>query len=321
MKRAFATGCAAAAMAAIMTVTAAGCAQEGRDAGPGGDGGGPPGVPVGGARPAPLTWQQELRVSDALQRLTGRCMKRHGFAYGEDRALSLRESMPVRYVQDDVAWARAYGYGGRIDAGQERRRLHNPTAAYRQSLSPARRVAFDTALDGDGSDTQVLSARLPGGSREVRKRLGGCTAEAEKGLYGDPGAWFRASKTAGGLSALYTDDLRHDRQLTAAVAAWSRCMRKAGLSYADPQAARDAIRANTARLGPSGDGKAFAVERTTAVADATCARATSLRAVAAAREAHYVDRLPQRYGEALDTFRRLQRQAYDRAVHIVPQRA
>ncbi|MER6783360.1 hypothetical protein ABT330_01640 [Streptomyces sp. NPDC000658] len=320
MKRAFATGCAAAAMAAVMTVTAAGCAQKGRDAGHGGDGGSS-GVPVGGDRPAPLTWQQELRVSDALQRLTSRCMKRQGFAYGEDRALSLRESMPVRYVQDDVAWARTYGYGGRIDAGQDRRRLHNPTAAYRQALSPARRAAFDAALDGDGSDVQVLSARLPGGSREVRKRLGGCTAEAEKALYGDPGAWFRASKTAGGLNALYTEDLLHDRQLTAAVAAWSRCMKKAGLSYADPQAARDATRANTARLGPSGAARAFAAERTTAVADATCARATSLRAVATARETHYVDRLPKRYGEALDAFRRLQRQAYDRAVHIVPQRA
>lgn len=319
MKRAFATGCAAAAMAAVMAVTAAGCAQENQDTGNGGASGPSP----GGPRPGPLTWQQELRVSDALQHLTGRCMKRHGFSYAQDRSLSLRASMPVHYVQDDVAWARTYGYGGRIDAVRERQRLHNPTAAYRQGLSPERRAAFDEALDGgsDGSGVQVLSARLPGGSREVRKRLGGCTAEAEKALYGDPGAWFRASKTAGGLNALYADDLLHDRQLTTAVTAWSRCMKKAGLSYADPQAARDAIRANTARLGPSGAGKAFAAERTTAVADATCARATSLRAVATARETHYTDRLPKPYGEALDAYRRLQRQAYDRAVHIVPQRA
>ncbi|GAB7103917.1 hypothetical protein JCM4814A_22310 [Streptomyces phaeofaciens JCM 4814] len=304
MKRALASLC---AVAAVTGAVATGCGR-GTDTGARQD------------RPGPLTWQQELRVDDAQQRLTRQCMNRQGFSFWEDRSLTLRESMPVRYVQDDVEWARTYGYGGRIDARQERRRLHHPVVAYRKSLSPARRAAFDRALDG-GNGFQVLSAKLPGSGREVRKRLGGCTAEAEKALYGDPGAWFRASKTATGLNALYADDLRHDRRLTAAVAAWSRCLEKAGLSYPDPQAARDAIRENTARLGPAGADRAFATERTTAVADARCARSTSLRSVATARETSYLDRLPDRYGEALDTYRRLQRQAYDRAVRIVPQRA
>ncbi|MFC4499657.1 MULTISPECIES: hypothetical protein [Streptomyces] len=302
MKRALASLC---AVAAVTGVVATGCGHGSETARQG--------------LPEPLTWQQELRVSDAQQRLTSRCMKRHGFTYGEDRTLTLRESMPVRYVQDDVAWARTYGYGGRIEAEQERLRLHHPVRVYRETLSAARRAAFDKALDG--GSFQVLSARLPGSTREVRKRLGGCTAEAERALYGDPAEWFRASKTAGGLNALYADDLMRDRQLTTAVAAWSRCMKKAGLSYADPQAARDAVRENTARLGPARADKAFATERKTAVADAGCARATSLKSVATAREAHYVDRLTDRYGEALDTCRRLQRQAYDRAVRTVPQRA
>ncbi|MEU3280054.1 hypothetical protein [Streptomyces antibioticus] len=306
MRRALAALC---AVAAVTGVVATGC----------GTGTGDPAA-ARQDRPRPLTWQQELRVEDAEQRLTARCMQRHGFTYAEDRALTLRESMPVRYVQDDVAWAEAYGYGGRIEARQERRRLHHPVAVYRQGLSAAHRAAFDEALDG-GDRFQVLSATLPGSGREVRKRLGGCTAEAEKALYGDPGTWFRVSKTATGLNALYAGDLRRDRRLAGAVAAWSRCMKKAGLSYPDPQAARDAVRENTARLGPAGAGRAFAVEKATAVADARCARATSLRSVAAARETSYVDRLPGRYGEALDTCRRLQRQAYDRAVRIVPQRA
>ncbi|WP_416984099.1 hypothetical protein [Streptomyces sp. T028] len=303
MRRVFASLC---AVAAVTGAAATGCGHD-RGTAP-------------ETRPEPLTWQQELRVTDAEQHLTARCMERHGFTYAEDRTLSLRESMPVRYVQDDVAWARTYGYGGRIQAKQDRLRLHNPIAAYRRGLSAARRAAFDEALDG-GSGSQVLSATLPGGAREVRKRLGGCTAEAQEALYGDPAAWFRATKTATGLNSLYADDLRHDRRLTTAVTAWSRCMKKAGLSYADPQAARDAVRENTARLGPAHADRAFATERATAVADAGCARTTSLRAVATARETHYVDRLPDRYGEALDTYRRLARQAYDRAVRIVPQRA
>ncbi|SER35710.1 hypothetical protein SAMN04487983_101527 [Streptomyces sp. yr375] len=308
MKRALAARCTIAALTAVTAM--AGC---GRDTAP-------------PSRPQALTWQQELRLTDAEQRLTSQCMKRHGFTYAEDRGLTLRESMPVRFVQDDVAWARTYGYGGRIDAEQEQVRLHNPVAAYRQTLSAARRTAFDQALDGgsgngSGSAVQVVSAELPGSGREVRKRLGGCTAEAEKALYGDPGDWFRASKTATGLNALYAADLMRDRQLTTAVAAWSRCMKKSGLTYPDPQAARDATRENTARLGTAAADKAFATERRIAVADATCARATSLKSVATARETHYVDRLPTRYGKALDTYRRLQHQAYDRAVRIVPQRA
>ncbi|WP_329220361.1 hypothetical protein OG352_26775 [Streptomyces sp. NBC_01485] len=315
MQRALAALCTIAALTAATAVT--GCSQDSQSTKASGSS-------DGAARPQPLTWQQELRLSDAEQRLTSRCMKRHGFTYGEDRGLTLRESMPVRFVQDDVAWARTYGYGGRIDAEQEQVRLHNPIAAYRQGLSAERRAAFDKALDGgngSGSDVQVVSAELPGSNREVRKRLGGCTAEAEKTLYGDPGDWFRAAKTATGLNALYAADLMRDRQLTTAVAAWSRCMKKSGLTYPDPQAARDAMRENTARLGTAGADKAFATERTTAVADATCARTTSLKSVAAARETHYVDRLPTRYGKALDTYRRLQHQAYDRAVQIVPQRA
>ncbi|MGW1779239.1 hypothetical protein ACWCQQ_08855 [Streptomyces sp. NPDC002143] len=301
MKRVLASLC---AVAAVTGAVATGCGT-GPDA-------------ERAARPAPLTWQQELRISDAQQRLTSRCMKRHGFTYWEDRTLTLRESKPVRYVQDDVAWARTYGYGGRIDAEQERLHTDNPIAAYRQGLSAARRTAFDEALDG-GNGTRVLTAALPGGG-EIRKRLGGCTGEAERELYGDPAEWFRTGKIATGLNSLYGEQLMKDRELTAAVGAWSRCMKTAGQPYKDPQAARDAVRTATARLGAARADEAFAAERRTAVADATCARETSLRAVATARETYYQDRLRDRYGKDVDTYRRLGRQAYDRAVHVVPER-
>lgn len=269
-------------------------------------------------RPEALTWQQELRVTDAQQRLTKQCVKRHGFTYWEDRRLTLEESRPVRYVQDDVEWAREYGYGGRIDAENQKIRVSDPIGTYRQSLTPSRRAAFDIALDG-GDDARLLTAALPGGG-EIRKRLGGCTEEAERKLYGDPAEWFRTGKVATGLNALYGDDLMKDRQFTTTLGAWSVCMKKAGQPYKDPQAARDAVRVDTSRLGEARAGEAFAAERKTAVADATCARETSLRAVASARETYYLDRLRDRYGKDLDTYRQLGRQAYDRAVRIVPER-
>jgi hypothetical protein len=273
-------------------------------------------------RPLPraLTWQQELRVTDAQQRLTRQCMNRHGFTFWENRTLTLRESRPVRYVQDDVAWARSYGYGGRIDAKSEQVRKHHPIAAYRQGLSAERRAPFDVALDGGGGAIE-LAASLPGSGVEVRKRLGGCTAEAEKTLYGDPAQWFRAAKTATGLNSLYGKDLMNDRRLTTAIRAWSTCMRQAGQPYDNPQAARDTVRRNTASLGRARADEAFAAERRTAVADAECARETSLKSVAAARETYYTDRLRDRYGAEIDTYRHLGQRAYERAVRIVPQRA
>ncbi|MEU4259575.1 MULTISPECIES: hypothetical protein [Streptomyces] len=266
----------------------------------------------------PLTWRQELRITDALQRLTKQCMNRQGFEFHEERALSLDESRPVTYVQDDVAWARTHGYGSRIDAKAQRAREANPIGTYRQGLPAPRRTAFDLALDG-GGDARVLTAPLPAGG-EIRKRLGGCTEEAERTLYGDPAEWFRTSKIAMGIGGLYRDRLLRDPELTAALRAWSRCMHAAGYPYKDPQAARDATRARGLQPGADGSGEAFATERRTAAADATCARHTSLRAVTTARETYHRDRLRDRFGKDLDTHLRLGHRAYGRAVRIVPER-
>ncbi|MCX4764468.1 DUF2169 domain-containing protein [Streptomyces sp. NBC_01275] len=310
MKRGLASLCAVAAVTGVVATVTTGCGPGGSDS------------PGHGRPAAPLTWQQELRVGDAAQHLTGQCMKRHGFSYWEDRTLTLRESKPVRYVQDDVAWARTYGYGGRIDAKNERIHERNPNGVYRQSLSASRRTAFDTALDG-GADARTVVAPLPGGGGEIRRRLGGCTEEAERALYGDPAEWFRTSKVAMGVDSLYSAQLMKDRRLTAAVRDWARCMKDAGQPYKDPQAARDAVRVSTARLGAARADQAFTAERRTAVADATCARTTSLRSVAEARETYYQDRLLDRnaqYGKDVGTFRLLGQQAYDRAVQIVPER-
>ncbi|MEZ3178714.1 hypothetical protein KYY02_08355 [Streptomyces pimonensis] len=298
-------------LCAVVAAVTAGCAD-------GGDGDDGRARQDPRPRPPALTWQQELRVADAQQRLTKQCMNRQGFTYWEDRGLTLRESRPVRYVQDDVAWARTHGYGGRIEAKSLRVHERNPNGTYRQSLSPSRRAAFDAALDG-GDGARMLTASLPGGG-QTRKRVGGCTEEAERALYGDPAEWYRTGKIATGLNALYGDELMKDRHLTAAVRAWSRCMKRAGRPHEDPQAARDAVRANTARLGAARADEAFAAERRTAVADATCARETSLRAVATARETYYLDRLRDRFGKDIDTYRHLGRRAYDRAVRIVPER-
>jgi hypothetical protein len=261
---------------------------------------------------APLTDAEQLRISDAQQRLIGTCMRRQGFEFWEAERLSLAESRTLGYVLDDVGWAREYGYGSRLQAEDAATRAANPNLAYRKTLSEQRRHAYDKALDG-GLDVPVISVEIPGGGT-VSKQMGGCVAESEKKLYGDPREWFRAEKTSGHLRSLYVPKVLADRRFTAAQDAWSRCMKKAGYDYKDPGASRQAA---IARSDLAAQPKAFAAERKLAVADATCARAAHLRSIGEERERHYVAQLRDRYGDALDTHFRLQHQALDRARKIV----
>ena len=265
---------------------------------------------------APLTDAEQLRISDAQQRLIATCMRRQGFEFWEAERLSLAESRTLGYVLDDVAWAREYGYGSRLQAEDAAARAANPNLAYRKTLSEQRRQAYDKALDG-GLDVPVISVRIPGGGT-VSKQMGGCVAGSEKRLYGDPREWFRAEKISGHLRSLYVPKVLADQRFSAALDAWSRCMKKAGYDYKDPGASRQAA---IARSELTAEPKVFEAERKLAVADATCALATDLRSIGEQRERHYVTRLHDRYGNALDTYFRLQHQALDRARKIVGPRA
>ncbi|WP_369273207.1 hypothetical protein AB5J55_27545 [Streptomyces sp. R11] len=273
---------------------------------------GPPSA--GGGRH--LTDAEQLRISDAQQRLIGACMRRQGFEFWEAARLSLEESRTLGYVLDDVAWARKYGYGSRLQAKDAAARAANPNLAYRKRLSEKRRQAYDEALDG-GVDVPVMAVEIPGGG-SVRKQMGGCVAESEKKLYGDPREWFRTEKTAGHLRALYVPRVLADQRFTAAQNAWSRCMKRSGYDYKDPGASRQAAVAQSDRAA---EPEVFEAERKLAVTDATCARDTGLRAIGEERESHYVAQLRDRYGDALDTYLRLQHQALDRAKKIVGPRA
>ncbi|MGI5428113.1 hypothetical protein [Streptomyces sp. CA-179760] len=255
-------------------------------------------------------------MSDAEQRLVQRCMEGQGFRFGRRERLTVEEERPVGYVQDDVAWAREHGYGSRIREKADRARREDPGHRYRARLSASLRAAFDTALDG-GPDAHPLSVDVPGGGT-IRKRAGGCLAEAETKLYGELRTWFRVDAVAGNLRPLYVPDLMKDKRFTAAVAAWARCMRQSGHAYADPAAAREDVQQRAASLSRA---EAFLFETRVAVADAECARETSLKATGTERERYYVDRLRDRFGADLDRYRRLRLRALARAEQITGPRA
>ncbi|MET7690326.1 hypothetical protein ABZT06_20480 [Streptomyces sp. NPDC005483] len=265
-----------------------------------------------------LTYAQDLRISDAEQHLITLCMRKRGFRYWEEEPLGLEESRPVGYVQDDVDWAHRHGYGSRIMAKEDRTRLHNPNIAYRKSLSRSRQEAFDIAMDG-GRDAVVLKSPTPSGGT-ISKQSGGCAGQAEEMLYGDPAAWFRSDVTVRNLRPLYVDKLLHDKEFTSAVRAWSHCMNKAGHPFPDPDAARQSTREHSAEQTRAEEARTFANETRIAVADATCARFVSLRAIGERREAHYVGELAGKYGRALDAHLRMQRHALAVAERTVPAR-
>ncbi|MDK1344718.1 hypothetical protein QNO09_15660 [Streptomyces sp. 378] len=163
-------------------------------------------------------------------------MKGHGFRFGQRERLTVEEARPVGYVQDDVAWAREHGYGSRIREKTDRARREDPNLRYRAQLAASRRAAFDTAFDtalDGGRDAKLLSVDVPGGGT-IRKRVGGCLAEAQTKLYGELRTWSRADAVAANLRPLYVSDLLKDRRFTEAVAAWEHCMRQSGHAYADP---------------------------------------------------------------------------------------
>ncbi|WP_239148954.1 hypothetical protein [Streptomyces sp. SID12501] len=304
--------------AAALVVTAAlglattGCGPQEQDAKqPGTDGG----TSVGSKQLRELTDAEQLRIADAQQRLIKSCMTRKGFDFWEAERLSLEESRTLGWVTDAVAWANKHGYGSRIEAKHDRARLTNRNLAYREGLSDERRAAYDKALD-EGSDAPVITAEVPTGGT-VRKRVGGCVAEAEKQLYGDRVAWFRAEKTVMGLQPLYVPQMMADKRFASALASWSRCMARSGHTYRNPQEARQAAVEQGLKAGP---GKGFEAERKLAVADATCAKNTSLRSIGNERETHYVNMLRGRYGSDLDTYARLQLQAFARAAEVVEPR-
>ncbi|MBC6458609.1 hypothetical protein [Actinomadura sp. HBU206391] len=271
----------------------------------------------GPAAPAPdrdLTRAEELRISDAEQRLVKGCMNRRGFSYWDWEPMTLEESRTVGYVQDDVAWARKHGYGSRIDAKATWARINNPNGAYTRTLSRERRRAYDQALDG-GPDAPVLTTQIPGGGT-ISRRAGGCASQAQKRLYGDLATWFRMDKVADNLRRLYVPEVLRDQRFQQAVRLWSACMHRAGHPYADPAQAREAARKGTREQTGATFDKAFKTETEIAAADATCARQTSLKSIGQARQAHYIEKLTGEYGDELATHRRLHWAALARAEKI-----
>ncbi|MGR4852127.1 hypothetical protein [Streptomyces sp. LARHCF252] len=304
MKRAFTSVC---AVAAVLSVAATGCTQQTGD-------GPAAATSATAAKNSPereLTDAEDFLIGKAEQLLVKKCMARHGYPYWIDTPLSAEESRASGFVNDDVPWAREHGYGGRIKQKVAASKKADRNLAYRAELPEGKRAQYVATLAG-GPESEALTVELPAG-RTIESSTGGCEAAAQQELYGDSKTWFRADRIAGNLTPLYVPDLVADKRFTMALKAWSGCMARAGHDYSDPEEIRSDLPELTEGLTIA---EAHTTEVKLAVAEATCARESSLARTARELERHYRDKLRGRYGEEMATRSRLQHAALARAKKI-----
>lgn len=264
------------------------------------------GPPAAKAASPPSTGDAGL-LHDARQLLLRDCLRRHGFAYTVFPLDEESAAARFPYVVDDADWARVHGYGGELDRRAARLAADDPNRAYFAGLPPDRRAR--ALVVSNGPSPQGLSVRLPGGG-EVRRSDRGCVAEAERRLYADLGAWFRASTRVDALDRVRRSRVVAEPAYTARLREWSRCMRAADRPYATPADAR------AAATGPE---RSLPHDREVALAltEAGCADSSGLGAAARRLDARHGAALRAEYRADVDTRDRLRADALTRARQIL----
>ncbi|WP_267242972.1 hypothetical protein [Streptomyces sp. PR69] len=305
MRRYFTSSCTTAAVIALATV---GCTGDNVER----NGSAEPRKAVGAVRDQgrELTDAERARLGHAEALLVKRCMEGQGFRYWVRAWRGEGEALRHGYVLTDVTWARKHGYGGRIEKELMKEKLSNPNIAYRNQLTEEDRARYVTALGR--SDELEMHVTLPGG-QTVGSTIGGCQAEAQRRLYGDPRTWFRVTRVTDNLTPLYVPDIERDPRFRSAQRAWSACMHEAGHRYASPGELRSDLPRLSEGVSPE---TAHTIEVRLAVREAECAARTSLGKTARSLEREYSREVRRRYRDEIDTRRRMELAALARAAEI-----
>ncbi|MEV0223250.1 hypothetical protein [Streptomyces sp. NPDC050704] len=257
-----------------------------------------------------LTVAEEVEVDRAVEELVEKCMERQGHRYWPGPVAGVAERKAGAYVVDDVEWARRYGYGRPFRIAAEETRRSHPNVTYHNALPEQERIRYSLALDGDFDDD--ISLELPSGGT-VRTPREGCYVEARERLYGDYPTWFRAKKTVTGLTPLYVPRILRDERLVTAVKAWSRCMNESGNPFRSPDEIRQKRDSLIKGMNAS---QAQSAEVKLAVAEAECARSTSLGETARSLEGEYREKALRDYPEEFATYRQMRMTALSRARNL-----
>ncbi|MCX5388989.1 hypothetical protein [Streptomyces sp. NBC_00094] len=236
------------------------------------------------SRPGGATADDRL-LHDARQLLLRDCMHRHGFAYRVFPLDEEPETSSFPYVLDDAVWAGRHGYGSELRRRREATARIDPNRAYFAALPADRKAEALVAANGPSPDG--LTVRLPGGGI-LRRSDRGCVAESERRLYGDVGAWFRASTRVDALERIRRGRVTADPGYLERLDAWRTCMRRAGHAYATPAAARAAALSPVRPLGKER-------EVGLALAEVRCAEESALSGTARKLDAHHGRVLAREY--------------------------
>ncbi|MFF3962163.1 hypothetical protein ACFYZI_11395 [Streptomyces griseorubiginosus] len=293
--------------AALLAATLTGCAAgtSSPEAAPGTGTGATPGSGAGTARRVSDDPAQTLHLAEQL--LIKSCMERHGYEYWVEQRPAADGASRFPYVVDDPAWAARHGYGTDLYRARQEEARRDPNQRYFRSMPADRAPALVSALNGP--QPTGLSARLPNGIRVTHSDRG-CEAEAERTLYGDLPAWFRATRITDSLGGMRVGLVLNDKRYKAAVVPWARCMKAKGHPYPSPAEARAAA---TRPDKPWPHTK----EVRLASAEADCAGAGELAAVAKSLDTEYRAELRRRYPGPTSDLDRLKREALPRARAIV----
>jgi len=254
----------------------------------------------------PLSEAELDRLYDAEQLLVRDCIEQKGFEYWPSARRPIPELRDFPYGVDDVDWARRYGYGIGLEAKFRTMDDEHPNQKYFRSLTSERRQQFVAVVNGPAP--VGLEARDIDGNRVTHSDKG-CSAEAQRKLYGDLPGWYRATKLTNGLPRARAFRILSDQSFKPLVTTWSSCMKKAGFDFVAP--------VESARLMSTRTGVPAAEEIRTAVAEAECLQTSGLAAATKTADRRIDAEQQRQYRSELDTQRRLQRAALPAADDIV----
>ncbi|MFI6416300.1 hypothetical protein ACIBG6_02525 [Streptomyces sp. NPDC050842] len=262
--------------------------------------------PVRAGSPGPVTEEDRL-LHDAEQRLLRDCMRRHGFTYRVFPLDEDTEATAFVYVLDDADRARRHGYGSELRRQRKARTASDPNRAYFAALPADRKAEALAAANGTSPDG--LTVTLPGGGT-VQRSDHGCVAEAQRGLFGDLGAWFRASTRVDALIQIRRSRVTADAGYRERLGVWRDCMRRAGYAFATPADARAAA---LSPVQPLGKDREVAL----ALAEVRCAGDSGLARTARDIDAHHGRVLDREYRADVEARERLRSAALPRARRIL----
>lgn len=296
--------------AALLAATLTGCADGTSSA---------PAAAPGAGTGRSVSDDEEQTLYLAEQLLLKECMEKRGYEYWVEERPAADGASLFPYVVDDPAWAARHGYGTDLYRERQQKALRDPNQRYFRSTPADRAPALLNALNGP--QAQGLSVRLPNGI-QVTHSDRGCAAEAQRTLYKDLPAWFRATRISASLGGMRVSMVLTDKRYLAAVKPWARCMKAKGYAYPGPAEARAAA-TRPDRQWP------HAKEVRLASAEAACARSGSgsdsgsgsgsgdLSTVAKSLDTAYRAELRRRYPGPTADLERLRREALPRAREIV----